>query len=220
MKLSSLLIPTLLAVACSTASATATYSWSFQGQGDFTDTFGSGTFTVAAPFDIASPVQSPQPVLSWTGSYSDTTDKLYGLTPVPIIGIVAQPGPSQTIYQGCTSNCPPHFSYDNLIGWNGVVFSNGGVLFNGLQEKSNGFFDDQIDYVNLYTDFIPDGHGSGSYGVFADVWLPTYAAGDFVVPVDFSYHLIDGGIPAVPEPPAAVMAALGLLALAVKRKIC
>jgi MYXO-CTERM domain-containing protein len=186
---------------CCQAHAVATFDWSYTGQGDFYETSGHGTLT-AASADLS----QPQAVLSITGSFTDVTDNLYGLSPVPIVGITPV---------GTES----HFTYDNLlgsIGPSGLLFDNGGLVFKGLREASNGFFNDVFGYVNIYSGTDALGNNLG-YRV--DTWLPDYAAGDFDAPVDFSIRLVS--VPAVSEAPVwfMLLASLGYIALRRQRRL-
>jgi hypothetical protein len=113
-----------------------------------------------------------------------------------------------------------HFTYDNQIGSigpSGLLFDNGGLVFKGLREASNGFFPDQFGFVNIYTDVNALGQNLGYY---VDTWIPTYAAGDFVAPVDFTLTL-ESNIPAVPETPisALLLAGVGYLTFRRQRQV-
>lgn len=192
------LILLLAAFVCCQAHAVATYAWSYTGQGDFTETTGQGFLTVGS-----ANLSLPQTVLSITGSFTDSTDDLYGLSPVPIVGV----SPVNTV---------SHFTYDNLlgdIGTGSLLFDNGGLVFQGLREASNGFFDDQFAWVNIYTGTDALGNNLG-YRV--DTWLPDYAAGDFDAPVDFTISLVNAGV--VPEAPVWIMLLMSLGFIAQRRQ--
>lgn len=186
----------ILAIACVSASATATYHFQYAGLDGFDETSGQGTFTTAV-----ADLTHAQPVLSATGTYTDATDDQYGLSPVPIIGVTA-------------SGAVSHLTYDNLVGGPSLLFSNAGLVLTGLREKSNGFFSDQLGYINLYSDMTP----SGNPGYYVDSYLPDYGSGDFIAPVSLQVSLIGStNAPAVPETSTLIMLCAGLLFVAAKR---
>lgn len=181
-----------LAALCSLASAAATYSFSYTGLPGYADTFGSGTFTTS----------SAGLVQTLAGSYSDPTDTVEGVSPVPIVGV--QPLGSLD-----------HFTFDNLYS---AGFDNAGLVFAGLRVPASAFFPAEIGYVNLYSDTV-----SGVFGYYVDEYFPPdfgLPGFDNVAAVDLSVSLLSSA-PAVPEPSEWAMYGAGLVAVGMmfRRKV-